>query len=73
MSENALAFGCKCCLYRWDEPQQLPMEMGAFAKKVRKTRCPKCDAPSLDLAILFGTEAIKNWPSRDNQQTGSDR
>lgn len=53
--ENVLPVRCKDCGHAWDEPQDLPKEVGEWIKEVRKMRCPQCDAPIKRLLISFGS------------------
>lgn len=48
---------CTPCGYQWAEPQQLPIDMGAWLKKFRKLKCPYCGASMKHLQIAFGAAA----------------
>lgn len=59
---NELACKCKACGHRWDEPQDLPMEVGDWLKQFRKIKCPKCGAGIKQITLLFGSALEKeDW------------
>lgn len=55
---NELACKCKKCGERWDQPQDLPMEMTAWLKTLKHLRCPKCNANWKEITTLWGSEAL---------------
>lgn len=53
MKDNHLPAPCECG-HEWGQPVTLPMDMGEFAKAVKKIRCPVCS--SAKIVFIFGDD-----------------